>query len=132
MVRVDTLRALAVATNSLRYNPEIDPDVAVAYERLLVSLRDKLCMEISSQPLTLSELQKINDEPVWIQAVGKPGVGYYTILHGYNPELNVQTMAVGTIGSMIDCNTYGKTWLAYHQRPANENIDISPVREGEN
>lgn len=117
MVGIDTLRALAVATNSLRYNPEIDPDTAVTYERLLVSLRDKLCMEISSQPLTLGELRKINGEPVWIQAVGKPGAGYYTILHGYNPELNVQTMTVGTIGSMIDCNTYGKTWLAYRRKP---------------
>lgn len=44
-VTVETLRALAVATNSLRYNPSIDPDIADSYERLLVSLRDGLVRE---------------------------------------------------------------------------------------
>lgn len=37
-----TLRALVVATNSMRYNPEIDPDVATTYERILIDLRDEL------------------------------------------------------------------------------------------
>lgn len=50
MGSVDTLRALAVATNSLRYNPEIEPDIAAAYERFLVNLRDELCKECEQEP----------------------------------------------------------------------------------
>lgn len=45
-VTIEMLRALATATNSLRFNPTIDPDTADVYERLLVSLRDELAKEI--------------------------------------------------------------------------------------
>lgn len=44
-VTIETLRALVVATNSLRFNPAIDPDTADSYERLLVGLRDELAKE---------------------------------------------------------------------------------------
>ena len=44
-VAIETLRALVVATNSLRFNPAIDPDTADSYERLLVGLRDMLVKE---------------------------------------------------------------------------------------
>lgn len=34
---IETLRALVAAANSLRFNPEIDPDVAALYEsRILI------------------------------------------------------------------------------------------------
>lgn len=34
---IETLRALVAAANSLRFNPEIDPDVAAIYEsRVLI------------------------------------------------------------------------------------------------
>lgn len=41
-VNVTLLRALTVAANSLRFNPEIAPEDAEIYERLLVELRDEL------------------------------------------------------------------------------------------
>lgn len=44
-VTIETLRALVIATNSLRFNQTIDPDTADSYERLLVSLRDTLVKE---------------------------------------------------------------------------------------
>ena len=44
-VTIEMLRALVTATNSLRFNPTIDPDTADVYERLLVSLRDTLVKE---------------------------------------------------------------------------------------
>lgn len=46
---INTLRALVVATNSLRYNPELDPLDAELYERLLIQLRDKMVKESEGQ-----------------------------------------------------------------------------------
>lgn len=45
-IDINTLRALVTATNSLRYNPDIDPDVAITYELLLYRLRDELSNEL--------------------------------------------------------------------------------------
>ena len=43
---IDTLRALAIATNSLRYNPEIDPLEVAIHENHLFRLRDVLSEEL--------------------------------------------------------------------------------------
>ena len=45
---INTLRALVTATNSMKYNPYIDPDEAALYEDLLVRLRDKLSAELEA------------------------------------------------------------------------------------
>ena len=45
-ITIETLRALVVETNSLRFNPTIDTDTADFYERLLIRLRDELAKEI--------------------------------------------------------------------------------------
>ena len=45
-VTIEMLRALVTATNSLRFNPTIDPEAADTYERILVSLRDELAKEV--------------------------------------------------------------------------------------
>lgn len=42
MANINTLRALTVAANSLRYNPEIDPDDAYMYEMAVINVRDSL------------------------------------------------------------------------------------------
>lgn len=39
---IEAMRALAVATNSMRFNPDVDPDTADLYEKFLVNLRDEL------------------------------------------------------------------------------------------
>lgn len=70
--------------------------------------------EKDNAPLTLDELREMDGEPVWIQAVSKPGMGRYEVLGEYSPELNAQLMAGG---KMMDCNTFGKTWLAYRRKP---------------
>ena len=45
---IETLRALATATSSMKYNPYIDPDEAALYEDLLVKLRDRLSAELET------------------------------------------------------------------------------------
>ena len=49
-VNVELLRALAVAVNSLRYNPTIDPYYADFYEQILLDLRDDLARQMSEPP----------------------------------------------------------------------------------
>lgn len=45
---INTLRALVAATNSMKYNPYIDPDEAALYEDILVKLRDRLSAELEA------------------------------------------------------------------------------------
>lgn len=63
---IDTLRALTVAANSLRFNPRIGIDTGEQYERVLTDLRDKLGREVKNDPLTLDELREMDGEPVWV------------------------------------------------------------------
>lgn len=67
---IDTLRALTVAANSLRFNPRIGIDTGEQYERVLTDLRDKLGREVKNDPLTLDELREMDGEPVWITPGG--------------------------------------------------------------
>ena len=68
-------------------------------------------------PLTLDELRKMDGEPVWVVCLNperyyKPPVGWRII----------EKSIVGTFGVWNDSSCfaerdYGKTWLAYRQKP---------------
>ena len=118
MVSIDALRALATATNSLRYNPEIDPDAAAAYEQILVNLRDELCQEkaeMTDPPLTLEELREMDGEPVWVFPVD----GFDLIPANYLVNAS-EEMVVDKSGDWLDFEDYSKTWLAYRRKSANK------------
>lgn len=52
------LRALVVATNSLRYNPNIDQQTADLYEMRLINLRDTLVNEQEGSYMAYNENDK--------------------------------------------------------------------------
>lgn len=114
MVCIDTLRALVVATNSLRYNPEIDPDAAAAYERILFNLRDKLCqerVEAPNQLLTLNDLLAMDGEPVWVEFPKCPEASGWMIV-----DVNRNCVYNDLLGN-CDFENCGKNWIAYSRKP---------------
>ena len=63
-----------------------------------------------NEPLTLAELRQMDGEPVWVQSPGIPEYGRWAIVEG----------AGGNCLFLHDdftCHDYGKTWLAYRQKP---------------
>lgn len=111
---IDTLRALTVAANSLRFNSEIDPDAAGRYEKVLTDLRDKLGRDMESNPLTLDELREMDGEPVWVQSPGVPEYGSWRIVAGVDTEDGERTLFCN---GDFNCRDYGKVWLAYRRKP---------------
>lgn len=112
-VGVDVLRALTVAANSLRYNPEIDQDEAAAYELLLVNLRDEFCHK-KQEPLTLEELRGMAGQPVWI----KKGleISEWAIVLGREDLFCLHfTVLRGQI--RLVPKEYGTVWFAYRRPP---------------
>ena len=79
-----TLRALAVAINSMRYNPGLDPDVAITYERILLNLRDEISekLDVSSMDGLIKSVSALVAEEYQRAAaahggaVGSPHEGY--------------------------------------------------------
>ena len=126
---IDTLRALTVAANSLRFNPEIDPDAAGRYEKVLTNLRDKLGRDMGSNPLTLDELREMDGEAVWIEKLTGYGVSEYGIVHLCPPPDLSDPQVIRVLNGVTGVEQvipypkakkgqkYGKTWLAYRRKP---------------
>ena len=82
-------------------------------------LREALDMAISAlrhqgqernAPLTLDELRKMDGEPVWVQSPGVPEYGRWAIVEGVGENCLF-------LHDDFTCHDYGKTWLAYLQKP---------------
>ena len=63
-----------------------------------------------NQPLTLDELRKMDGEPVWVQSPGVPEYGRWAIVEGVGENCLF-------LHDDFTCHEYGKTWLAYRQKP---------------
>ena len=63
-----------------------------------------------NQPLTLDELRKMDGEPVWVQSPGVPEYGRWAIVEGVGENCLF-------LHDDFTCHDYGKTWLAYRQKP---------------
>ena len=61
-------------------------------------------------PLTLDELRKMDGEPVWVQSPGVPEYGRWAIVEGVGENCLF-------LRDDFTCHDYGKTWLAYRQKP---------------
>ena len=61
-------------------------------------------------PLTLDELRKLDGEPVWVQSPGVPEYGRWAIVEGVGENCLF-------LHDDFTCHEYGKTWLAYRQKP---------------
>ena len=60
--------------------------------------------------LTLDELRKMDGEPVWVQSPGVPEYGRWAIVEGVGENCLF-------LHDDFTCHDYGKTWLAYRQKP---------------
>lgn len=63
-----------------------------------------------NEPLTLEELRKMDGEPVWVQSPGVPEYGRWAIVEGVGENCLF-------LRNDFTCHDYGKTWLAYRQKP---------------
>ena len=62
------------------------------------------------EPLTLDELRKMDGEPVWVQSPGVLEYGRWAIVEGVGENCLF-------LRDDFTCHDYGKTWLAYRQKP---------------
>ena len=63
-----------------------------------------------NEPLTLDELRKMDGEPVWVQSPGVPEYGRWAIVEGVGENCLF-------LHDDFTCHDYGKTWMAYRQKP---------------
>ena len=64
------------------------------------------------EPLTLDELQKMDGEPVYIVE----NTEYWSIVNGFGRN-GVYLLSYGNPDDFGSFELYGKTWLAYRQKP---------------
>ena len=76
-----------------------------------------------NEPLTLDELRQMDGEPVWVQSPGVPEYGRWAIVEGVGENCLF-------LHDDFTCHEYGKTWLAYRQKP--EEDDHGERKENEN
>ena len=68
------------------------------------------------EPLTLDELRQMEGEPVWVQSPGVPEYGRWAIVEGVGENCLF-------LHDDFTCHDYGKTWLAYRQKPEEDDHD---------
>ena len=66
-----------------------------------------------NEPLTLDDLRKMDGEPVWVQSPGVQEYGRWAIVEGVGENCVF-------LHDDFTCHDYGKTWLAYRQKPEDE------------
>ena len=82
------------------------------------------------EPLTLDELRQMDGEPVWCEIYIKGQSPFYGIVHGKNVtgfipgDDKPANLAITNVGA------YGLAWLAYRQKP--EEDDRDERKENEN
>ena len=74
------------------------------------ALRQQECVGDVNKSLTLDELRKMDGEPVWVQSPGIPEYGRWAIVEGVGEKCLF-------LHDDFTCHDYGKTWLAYRQKP---------------
>ena len=84
--------ALDMAISALREQDAADKDVG------------------NNEPLTPDELREMGGEPVWVQSPGVPEYGRWAIVEGVGENCLF-------LRDDFTCHGYGKTWLAYRQKP---------------
>ena len=103
-----------------------DPEMAEAHRVAISALRQcEHFREVTKkvEPLTLDELRQMDGEPVWVQSPGVPEYGRWAIVEGVGENCLF-------LHDDFTCHEYGKTWLAYRQKP--EEDDRGERKENEN
>ena len=81
-----------------------------ALDMAIAALRQQETTTNRNEPLTLDELRKMDGEPVWVQSPGVPEYGRWAIVEGVGENCLF-------LHDDFTCHDYGKTWLAYRQKP---------------
>ena len=81
-----------------------------ALDMAISALRQQETVTNRNEPLTLDELRQMAGEPVWVQSPGVPEYGRWAIVEGVGENCLF-------LHDDFTCHDYGKTWLAYRQKP---------------
>ena len=87
-----------------------DPEMAEAHRVEISALRQQERFGEANKALTLDELRQMDGEPVWVQSPGVPEYGRWAIVEGVGENCLF-------LHDDFTCHDYGKTWLAYLQKP---------------
>ena len=96
--------------DGLSYYEALDMAISALRQQKVES---KLKVVESNESLTLDELRKMDGEPVWVQSPGVPEYGRWAIVEGVGENCLF-------LHDDFTCHDYGKTWLAYRQKPEEE------------
>ena len=108
------------AIEILRKNrPTSDPrpcgvELCDALDMAIAALRQQ--GQERNAPLTLDELRQMDGEPVWVQSPGVPEYGRWAIVEGVGENCLF-------LHDDFTCHDYGKVWLAYRQKPEEDDHD---------
>ena len=93
-------------------------DMAISALRKQEHFRD---LTKKVEPLTMDELRKMDGEPVWIKLFD-PDEAFWVLRNGWVDTRNPEPMILCHMRwySHVD---YGKTWLAYRQKPEEDDND---------
>ena len=108
MTRKDAIEAIKCNWPDSRYTilrEALDMAISALRQQETVTNRNGL-----NEPLTLDELRKMDGEPVWVQSPGVPEYGRWAIVEGVGENCLF-------LHDDFTCHDYGKTWLAYRQKP---------------
>ena len=81
-----------------------------AIDMAISAIRQQECVGDVNKSLTLDELRQMDGEPVWVQSPGVPEYGRWAIVEGVGENCLF-------LHDDFTCHDYGKTWLAYRQKP---------------
>ena len=81
-----------------------------ALDMAISALRQQERFGEANKALTLDELRQMDGEPVWVQSPGVPEYGRWAIVEGVGENCLF-------LHDDFTCHDYGKTWLAYLQKP---------------
>ena len=89
-----------------------DPEMAEAHRVAISALRQKERFGEANKTLTLDELRQMEGQPVYIVE----NTEYWAIVNSFD-QAGVYLLSYGNPDDYGYFGLYGKTWLAYRQKP---------------
>ena len=119
---VDNCRAIAVAINSLHFNPNLSDVEIQSYELALAEIRDYMAQqkEEENEPLTAADLDNLVKQPIFFVPVDGSGVKARWVIYNGFPISAKSPLDKGQIYIYYFRGDYGVRWLAYRHPPKEE------------
>ena len=89
-----------------------EPEMAEAHRVAISALRQQECVGDVNKSLTLDELRRMEGQPVYIVE----NTEYWAIVNSFD-QAGVYLLSYGNPDDYGYFDIYGKTWLAYRQKP---------------